>query len=125
MSCRIICNLRKFDHISTYMADLHWLRINEHIIFKVAVFMYKCATSTVPQYLSDLVMKTHHRPLRSSSNGLLPISKCNTTQVRNSSFSAMGPRIWNELPQSIRQAVTLDQFKKLLKTLLFRRSYNL
>ena len=63
MSCRIICNLRKFDHISTYMAELHWLRINECIIFKVAVFMYKCATSTAPQYLSDLVMKTHHRPL--------------------------------------------------------------
>ena len=60
------------------MADLHWLRVNECIIFKVAGLMYKCATSTPPQYLSDLVMKTHHRPLRSSSNGLLPISKCNT-----------------------------------------------
>ena len=27
----------------------------------------------------------------------------------------MGPRIWNELPQSMRQAVTLDQSKRLLK----------
>ena len=63
MSCRIICNLRKFDHISTAMADLHWLRINERIIFKVAVLMYRCATSTAPQYLSNLVMKTRHRPL--------------------------------------------------------------
>ena len=125
MSCRIICDLRKFDHISAVMADLHWLKVNECIIFKVAVLMYKCVTSTAPQYLSDLVMKTHYRPLRSSSNGLLPISKCNTTQVRNSSFSAMGPRIWNELPQSIRQAVTLDQFKRSLKTFLFRRSYDL
>ena len=107
------------------MADLHWLKVNECIIFKVAVLMYKCITSTAPQYLSDLVMKTHYRPLRLSSNGLLPISKCNTTQVRNSSFSAMAPRIWNELPQSIRQAVTLDQFKRSLKTFLFRRSYDL
>ena len=45
------------------MADLHWLKVNEHIIFKVAVLMYKCVTSTAPQYLSNLVMKTHYRPL--------------------------------------------------------------
>ena len=63
MSCRIIHELKKFDHISAAMADLHWLKVNEHIIFKVAVLMYKCVTFTAPQYLSDLVMKTHYRPL--------------------------------------------------------------
>ena len=63
MSCRSICDLRKFDNISAAMADLHWLKVNECIIFKVAVLMYKCVTSTAPQYLSDLVMKTHYRPL--------------------------------------------------------------
>ena len=81
MSCRVICDLRKFDHISSAMADLHWLKVNEHIIFKIAVLMYKCVISTAPKYLSDLVMKTNHRPLCSSTIGLLPISKCNTTLV--------------------------------------------
>ena len=81
MSCRVICDLRKFDHISSAMADLHWLKVNKHIIFKVAVLMYKCVISTAPKYLSDLVMKTHHRLLHSSSIGLLPIGKCNTTLV--------------------------------------------
>ena len=27
MACRITCNLAKFDHIRTCMADLHWLCI--------------------------------------------------------------------------------------------------
>ena len=124
MSCRVICDLRKVDHISSAMADLHWLKVNEHIIFKVTVLMYKCVISTAPKYLSDLVMKTHRRPLCSSSIGLLPISKCNTTLVQNS-FSSMGPRIWNGLPRRMRHATSLDQFKGLLKTFLFKRSYDL
>ena len=125
MSCRVICDLRKFDHISSALADLHWLKVNEHIIFKVAVFMYKCVTSTAPKYLTDLVIKNHGRPLYSSTNGLLPVSKCNTMLVQNSSFSSMGCRIWNGLPQSIRHATSVDQFKGLLKTFLFKRSYDL
>ena len=125
MSCRVICYLRKFDHISSAMTDLHWLKVNEHIIFKVAVFMYKCVTSTAPKYLSDLIIKSHGRPLHSSRIGLLPISRCNTTLVHNSSFSLMGPKISNGLPQSIRHATSLDQFKQLLKTFLFKRSYDL
>ena len=104
----MICDLRKFDHISSAMADLHWLKVNEHIIFKVAVFMYKCVTSTTPKYLSDLVIKSHGRPLHSSTIGLLTISKCNTMLVQNSSFSSKGPKIWSGLPQSIRHAMSLD-----------------
>ena len=125
MSCRVICDLRKFDHISSVMADLQWLKVNGHIIFTVVVFMYKCVTSTAPTYLSDLVIKSHGRPLCSSTIGLLPISKCNTILVQNSSFSSMGPKIWNGLPQSIRHATSLDQFKELLKMFLFKRSYDL
>ena len=125
MSCRVICNLRKFDHISSVMADLHWLKVNEHIIFKVALFMYICVTSTAPKYLTNLVIKSHGRPLCSSINGLLPVSKCNTMLVQNSSFSSMGPRIWNGLSQSIRHATSVDQSKGLLKTFLFKRSYDL
>ena len=116
----MICNLRKFDHISSAMADLHWLKVNEHINFKVAVFMYKCVTSTTPKYLTNLVIKSYGRPLCSSTNGLLPVSKCNTMLVQNSSFSSMEPRIWNGLPKSIRHATSVDQLKGLLKTFLFK-----
>ena len=46
MSCRVICGLRKFDRVSSVMVDLNWLKVNECTIFKVAVFMYKCVSST-------------------------------------------------------------------------------
>ena len=40
MCCRIIKNLRKYDHISDAMKDLHWLQIPQHIQFKVLVIIY-------------------------------------------------------------------------------------
>ena len=121
MSCRVICDLRRFDHVSSVMADLHCLKVNKHIIFKVAVFMYKCVSSSAPKYLANLVIKSHGRPLHSSTNGLLPVSKCNIMLGHNSSFSSMGPRIWNGLPHSIGNATFMDQFKGLLKTFLFTK----
>ena len=123
MSCRVICDLRKFDHVSSAIADLHLLKIKGCIIFKVAVFVYKCVSSTAPKYLADLVIKSHSRPLCLSTNGLLPVSKCNTTLAHNSSFSSMGPRVWNGVPQCIRNVTSVDHFKKLLRTFLFKKSY--
>ena len=124
MSCRVIYDLRKFDHVSSVMADLHWQKVNECIIFKVAVFMYKFVSSTAPKYWANLVIMNHGRPLCSSTNGLLPVCKCNTTLAHKLPFSSMGPRIWKGLPQSIRNATSVDQFKGILKSFLFKKSYN-
>ena len=42
MACRIVCNPGKFDHVSSSMQDLHWLKIPYRIQFKVACIMFKC-----------------------------------------------------------------------------------
>ena len=47
MDCRVIKNLRKFDHITEAMKDLHWLKIPEHIQFKVLVTIYQWLSSII------------------------------------------------------------------------------
>ena len=84
--------------------------------------MYKCVNGTAVNYLQELVLKTHNRTLRSSSQLKLPISKSNLLFVHKSSFSSMGPRTWNSLPQHLRCAEHLDTFKGLLYTHLFKWS---
>ena len=37
MCCRIIKNLRKYDHTSDAMKYLYWLKISQHIQFKILV----------------------------------------------------------------------------------------
>ena len=53
MSCRVIHNLRKYNHISNAMLGLHGLCVNEHITYKVAVIMYKYVLEFAPKYLRD------------------------------------------------------------------------
>ena len=57
--------------------------------------------------------------LRSAYANVLTVPRTNT-RLGDRSFSAMGPRIWNSLPASLRQPdIEFGQFKPLLKAFLF------
>ena len=125
MACRMICQKRKYDHITPDLIQLHWLKPPERIIFKVAMLVFSCYHGTAPQYLQDIVIKSHGRALRSSTKAQLPVDRASLTQVHKSSFTSMGPRIWNELPEAVRKTEKKDLFKTQLKTYLFKSSYSI
>ena len=107
------------------MLNHHWLKINEHITFKIAALVYLCIKGSAPGYLCDLLKYNHNRHLRSSTKGLLPMMISKMTLVHNSSFSIGAPCIWNSLPPDIREKDTLDGFKSALKTFLFQISHDI
>ena len=39
----------------------------------------------------------------------------------NRSFSVMGPRLWNDIPNDVKQCINVETFKKELKTFLFNK----
>ena len=41
-AARLIYRRRKFDHVSTLLKELHWLRVPERINFRLAVLAYRC-----------------------------------------------------------------------------------
>ena len=125
MACKVIYNKKKCDHIGMDMLNLHWLKINKHITFKIVVLVYLCINGSAPGYLCDLLKYNHNRHLRSSTKGLLPVMMSRMTLVHNSSFSIPAPCIWNSLPPDIREKDTLDGFKSALKTFLFRISHDI
>ena len=73
------------------------------------------------KYASLLV----HHSLRSSSRLLLSkqiFQKKN--KFKNRAFSFVAPKLWNDLPDSVRNAITLTElFKKNLKTHLSQKFY--
>ena len=81
MGCRIIKRLGKYDHITPHLMELHWLKIKEHIVYKVCVLMYKCIKGLAPQYLSEVVIKDHGYSLRSTTLNNLPTVRCNTATL--------------------------------------------
>ena len=42
MACRVVCNLRKYDHVSASTYSLHWLQVRECITYKVA-YLVNCS----------------------------------------------------------------------------------
>ena len=58
--------------------------------------------------------------LRSSSDtSILQVPRSNTSSGDNA-FMSYAPNVWNALPLPIRQAPSLETFKKVLKTHLFK-----
>jgi len=86
-------------------------------------FVYQVLSSKVPGYLADdihLASESSARSLRSSSG-----RKCSVTRVHSRfgdrCFAAAGPRIWNNLPASLRdKEVSYTKFRKQLKTFMFQ-----
>ena len=74
MACRVIYRRRKYDSISYQIMELHWLKVNERVVFKVATLMYKCMDGTAPEYLVELVCIEHHHTLWPMNERKLPVS---------------------------------------------------
>jgi len=117
---RVIVGARKFDRISHWRRQLHWLPVPDRIKFKILVLTWNCLHNRAPSYLSTLVQqKPERRSLRSSKQNLLsvPLSKLVTCGDRT--FAKAAPVLWNALPFEVRQIDSLDVFKSSIKTILF------
>ena len=125
MSCQVINNLKKHDSITSYLQDPHWLRICEWINYKILMMVFKCKHKLAPSYLQEVISFEYNRPLRLAANHNIPVVKCNTALVHNSSFKSIGPRLWNALPTNIKAINTLSEFNTKLKTYLSCLSYNI
>ena len=126
MSCRVIFQLPKHSSINNYLAQLLWLKLQEHITYKVATIMYKCIHNIAPVYLTEIVLSEvpHNRNLRSTQRRLLYTTKSRTEFVHSGSFKSMGPHIWNTLCDGVKNSNNIDVFKSQLKTHLFSVSYH-
>ena len=101
---------------------LHWLPIVARIEFKVISLTYKCLNGLAPKYLSDLLQPyVPTRTLRSATKQLLMVPQWNLKTAGYRCFSSSAPRLWNPLPEHIKRSMTLQTFKKHLKTYLFKK----
>jgi len=54
---------------------------------------------------------------------MLQAPRAKTKFYGNRAFSIYAPKQWNELPENITNAKSIDIFKKLLKTFLFKNDH--
>ena len=89
-------NSYRRNHITPVLKDLHWLRINERIEFKILILTHRAFYKTGPMYLSELIKKhnSSNRTRRANDHCLLsipPISKMCANNYFERSFSYAAP----------------------------------
>ena len=109
-AARCVMMVRKYDHISPALAELHWLPIRQRIIFKILLLTWRALNNQAPDYLNELLeWYQPYRSLRSSSTSLLRVPRTNLRSYGDRAFSVVAPRLWNELPLAIRQSSSRNQ----------------
>ena len=119
-AAKLIFNLRRCDHIINALISLHWLRVPERIIFKVATLTYRALHGSAPPYLASsftcVTDMPHRRRLRSASTEQLDVPTCRRSTVVDRAFPVAEARVWNSLPSDVTSASSLPVFKNRLKT---------
>ena len=115
---------KKYDHITPVLKDLHWLPVKSRIIFKVLSIVHSAIQSDAcPSYILQELVTCYAPPsaLRSVTDGML-LSLPSTHRclaAGDNAFSVCGPRLWSDLPLSLRETQLQTTFKRKLKTHLF------
>jgi hypothetical protein len=126
-AARLICSARKYDHVTPLLRDLHWLRIQQRIEFKLAVLVYRCLHGMAPSYLAAGLHRVadieSRQRLRSASTSALDVPSTRHPTLGDRAFPVAAARVWNGLPPHVTQSSSLTAFRAQLKTELFVRSY--
>jgi hypothetical protein len=103
MAARLVFRTSKYSHVTPLLQQLGWLPIAKRIEEKMLMLTFKSINGLGPSYLSDLLhTKVSSRCLRSSDGQSLAIPLFKLRTVGDRSFCSAGPRLWNALPQFMR-----------------------
>ena len=123
-AARLVFLLRKYDRISLYRKELHWLPVKQRTQYKVLLYTFKCFNSLAPEFMCDMVnVYKPHRKLRSSMDTTRLVEPSTKLATANRAFYAAAPKLWNCLPKNIRELSDVNDFKAKLKTHLFKIAY--
>ena len=119
-AARIVSRTRKYEHITPVLIKLHRLPIKLRIQFKVLLLVYKALNRLAPKYIKELLVPYKPRShLRSEAKGLLDEPRTRL-KFGDRAFSISAPRLWNALPQHLKDFTSCQAFTKCLITHLFR-----
>ena len=126
-AARLLFSARKYEHVTQFLRDLHWLLVFQRVEYKLAMLVYRCLHGLAPSYLADdlqLVADLESKQrLRSSSSDALVVPSSRLCTVGDRAFPVSAARLWNGLPAHVTSSPSLHILKRHLKTFLFSRNF--
>lgn len=111
---RIILRCNRYTPIISMLTVLQWLPVQKRLFYLTMVFVYKILKGLLPSYLQSFITfnnEIHNYNTRNQLN--MHIEKTNSKKAMNSLFFK-GLIEYNSLPQDIKEANNLDNFKRAL-----------
>ena len=127
-AARLVTSTLRYCHITPILYELHWLPVKFRINFKLLLITFKALYGMAPKYIADLlnIRKKGNYSLRSNDCIMLEYPKEKSLRsFGNRSFSVAATKLWNELPEDIRNISSINVFKTALKTHLFKSAFNI
>jgi len=89
-AARLVFSLQKYDSVTLLLQELHWLKVERRIEYKLAVLVYRCLHGTAPQYLANDFRRVAdlgtRRRLCSASTPALVVSPSRLSTVGDRAF---------------------------------------
>ena len=105
--CKTLCWGEETCHVTSILIGLHWLPVEQRILFKVLLLTFKALHGKAPSYLKDLLLPyTPARTLRSASANMLVCPQSHYVETRKRAFSLKAPIEWNQLPVDLKTCET-------------------
>ena len=125
---KAITRARRFDSATEQLFVLHWLPVKKRAEYKALLMCHKVAhcDSDAPQYINDVV-KIHTPARFTRSCESVAIKSDFKAKLKSAGERAIDhyfPKLWNDLPASLKNHCNLTTFKSNLKTYLFRQHFN-
>ena len=114
-AARLICRIKKFEHISTSLQSAYWLPVVLRPRFKLLFIVFRVLRGVDPLYLQELICP--YRPTRSlrSESIDLYVPACRTATYGNRLFTVETAILWNDLPQEVEELRTSPRVKDCSK----------
>jgi len=108
-AARLICRLRRFDHVTDALVSLHWLRVPERVVYKIAVqgsAWDRTGVSRTCTFVSPICL-VDMQSLRSAGTNRLVVSSFKLSTIGTRAFPVASPHVWNSLPAEINYVGTV------------------
>ena len=112
---------KSWDHPSNPLFnELNWLPLQSCITYHVELLVFKIHNDLAPNYLNTILLFTSN-----SRYELCSESRCHLAQPKKKSYysnltlQSLSTPIWNNIPEHMKSAITMNTLKSMLKKHLF------
>ena len=116
---RLCLNLKNRAHVGIKeFKNINWLPTKERFEQCTTAKVFNFFAGSAPSYMSEMFLPVgQSRITRRSKNKLnQPFQK---TNIGQNCLSYLGPKIWNNLPSSLKSATNINSFKHKIKDKFF------